>query len=208
MIISTLVTPSSFFGVMSESTPILTTVGVNMCNLSNFWLLDIIVCCCAAMQSAGMCEEVLAAGACFLPLVPASFYLAVPRLMTACLRMQMGFVKGRFPVPPPPASRRAARYRQDLLCTPLCCLPRCGSVRGWNASAANAMFHRRGGRGPLLFGSRGCGGSVGASCPRCSWGWHGVAMGYPGSMVHMVAPLGQALLPSRCLALFRASLKV
>lgn len=45
------------------------------------------------MQNAWLWEEVLAADACFLPLVPASFYFAVPSLVTACLRMQTGLVK-------------------------------------------------------------------------------------------------------------------
>lgn len=119
------------------------------------------------MQNAWLWEEVLAAGACFLPLVPASFCFAVPSLMTACLRMQTGLVKG--PVRQFPAHRlclvcagRAACYRPDLLLVPQCCSLRCSWVRRGDTSAANPTSHHCGGRDPLLLGS-----STGASCPRC-----------------------------------------
>lgn len=153
-----------------------------MCNLSNFWLLNIIVCCCTAMQNARMCEEVLAAGSCFLPLVPASFYFAMPSLLRACLRMQMGLVKGpgrRFPMHHV-WSHRGGMLQMGFTLHPLCCSLGYGSVRGWDASAAKATFHRRGGKGPLLFGSPERGSSMGASCPRCSWGWHVTTVGHPG----------------------------
>lgn len=94
-----------------------------MCNLSNFWWLDIIVCCCAAMQNAGTCEEVLAAGACFLPLVPASFCFAMPSLMTACLRMQMGLVEG-------PGRQLPTHHAGLRLTDGICFAPPCAVCRG------------------------------------------------------------------------------
>lgn len=70
------------------------------------------------------------------------------------------------------------------------------------------MFHHWRGRGPFLFRSQDNGSSVGALCPWCSWGWHVADVKYPGSVMCMVALLGQGLLPSGCLTLFRASLEV